>query len=133
MAQFILTLSTQHFIAHRSIPTLSQHTTLYRPPLNSSPLSAHNTVSPTAQFLPPLTIKLYRPPLDFSPLSAQHFIAHSSISPLSQHTKLNRPPLNFSPLSAHNTESSTSLFLPLSAHNSESPTSQFLPSLNTQH
>jgi len=56
---------------------------------NFSPLSAHNTLSPTAQFLPSL--------------STQHSIAHRSISPLSHHTTLYRAPLNFSPLSAHNT------------------------------
>ena len=106
-------------IAERSISPPLQHKTLYRPPLNYSPHSTHNTVSPTAQLLPSL--------------STQHGVAHRSITPLSQHTTLYRPPLNYSPLPAHNTVSPTAQFPPLPAHNTVSPTAQFLPSLNTQH
>jgi len=118
-AQFLPSLSIQHFIAHRSISSLyqhktlyrpppnfspTQHTTLYRPPLNFSLHSAHNTLSPTAQFL--------------SSLNTQYFIVNHSYSHLSQYTKLYCLPHNF---------------FPLSAHNIESPTANILISLSTQH
>jgi len=133
-AQLLPSLNTQLCIAHRSITPLSQHTTLYRLPLNFplsqhttlyrlplnfSPLSTHNTVSPTAKFLPSLR--------------TQYFTAHRLISPFFQQKTLYRPPLNF-PLSQHTTLYRPRInFSPLSAHNTLSTTAQFLPSLSTKH
>ena len=89
----------------------------YHTALKFPPLSAHNSISLTAQFLPSLI--------------TQHSIAHSSFSPLSQYTTLYRPPL-ISPLSQHTTLYRPQLnFSPLSTHNTISPTAQFLPSLST--
>ena len=87
-AQVLPSLSTKHSIAHRLICHPSQHQNSIAH-CSLSPLTEHTT--------------LYNPPINFSPLCKQNIIAHRSISPLSQHTTLYRPSLNFSPLSAHNT------------------------------
>ena len=74
MAQFLLCLSPQLCIAHAQIlPSLgTQHSSAHR---SIPPLSAHKTASSTVQILPSLTTTLYRPPLKFSPLSAQYTVS----------------------------------------------------------
>ena len=112
---------TQHknWVAHRSITLLFLHTTQFRPPLkfpfsqqttinrqplNFSPLSAKNTLSPNAQIFPCLSTQHCKADRTISPLSqhntvsptaqilpflsTQHYMTHRSIPTISQHKTL---------------------------------------------